>query len=123
MWKYAQKTGELSHDDEPVARGYSGFESGKNNPDMQNVPNVGPIPQGGWTIEKPAYDSPDHGPHVMRLIPRPETETLTIVGFLMHGDSVQHAGSASHGCIIMPRPIREQVSSSPDNDLEVVSGE
>lgn len=123
MWTYKQRTGELTHDGQHIWDGYSGFEEGKNAPEAQNVPNVGPIPQGAWTIDKPAYDSPDHGPHVMRLIPKPETNTFGRSGFLMHGDSVQHAGSASHGCIIMPRFVRDQVSTSPDQNLEVVSGE
>lgn len=123
MWTYRQKDGELLHDDGPVARGYSGIDDGKNNPAMQNVQNVGPIPQGGWTIEKPAFNTMDHGPFVLRLTPKPGTQTFGRSGFLMHGDSIEHPGLASHGCTIFPRAIREQVAASPDNDLEVVSGE
>lgn len=122
-WQYAQKTGVLSHNNDPLATGYSGFDDGKNNPAAQDQPNVGPIPQGSWTIQKPAYDSSDHGPHVMRLLPKPGTQTFGRSGFLMHGDSIQHAGSASHGCVIMSRLVRSIVSDSPDNDLSVVSGE
>ena len=123
MWTYEQKTGKLSHNGEVVATGYSGFDPGKNNPQAQDEPNVGPIPQGEWMIQKPAFDSPDHGPHVMRLLPKTGTVTFGRSGFLMHGDSIQHAGSASHGCVIMPRPVRNMVSDSPDNELEVISGD
>lgn len=121
MWSYAQKTGELLLDGEPVADGYSGCDDGKDNPDMQAVHDVGPIPQGDWTIEGPPIDTPDHGPYVLRLEPAPGTNTFGRSGFLMHGDSKEHPGCASKGCVIMPRPIRERVWNSQDTDLEVVA--
>jgi hypothetical protein len=37
----------------------------------------------------------------------------------MHGDSKEHPGCASQGCIILPRPVREQVWHSGDRELEV----
>lgn len=120
-WTYAQKTGELQQDGEHVAIGYSGAAEGKNNPDMQNVANVGPIPRGEWTISGPPMQTRDHGPYVLRLQPEAETETHGRSGFLMHGDSKAHPGTASHGCIIVPRAIREQVWESGDRDLEVVA--
>jgi hypothetical protein len=43
-WTYAQKTGELQQDGKNVATGYSGAGPGKNNPEMENIRNVGPIP-------------------------------------------------------------------------------
>ena len=42
-WTYAQQSGELEQDGRPVASGYSGAKDGKNNPALENVPNVGPI--------------------------------------------------------------------------------
>jgi hypothetical protein len=120
-WTYAQKTGELQQDGEHVAIGYSGAGEGKNNSDMQNVPNVGPIPRGEWTISGPPIETRDHGPYVLRLQPEAETETHGRSGFLMHGDSKAHPGTASHGCIILPRAVREQVWESGDRDLEVVA--
>lgn len=120
MWTYEQKTGVLLRDGQQVATGYSGFDLGKNNPDMQAAPNMGPIPQGEWTITGPPANTPDHGPYVLRLLPAPATQTFTRSGFLMHGDSIESPGCASHGCIIMPRPVREQVWTSGDTDLVVV---
>ena len=120
MWTYAQKTGALQRDGQPVANGYSGFDEGKNNPAMQGVPNLGPIPQGDWTIIGPPVNTPDHGPYVLHLQPTADTHTFGRSGFLMHGDSIESPGCASHGCIIMPRVVREQVWSSGDTDLEVV---
>ena len=120
-WSYAQKTGELRQDGEPVATGYSGAGAGKNNPDMERVPNVGPIPQGGWTIAGPPTNTADHGPYVLTLKPEADTRTFGRTGFLMHGDSIESPGCASQGCVIMPRAIREHVWKSGDRELEVVA--
>lgn len=120
-WTYAQKSGELQQDGKPVSTGYSGANEGKNNPAMDNVPNVGPIPRGDWTISGPPVDSKDHGPYVLKLNPAPSTETHGRTGFLMHGDSKSHPGSASHGCVILPRAVREEVWQSGDRDLQVVA--
>jgi type VI secretion system (T6SS) effector TldE1-like protein len=120
-WTYAQKTGELQKDGAHVANGYSGAGDGKNNPELQTVHNVGPIPEGDWTISGPPVNTAAHGPYVLRLTPNSETETFGRSGFLMHGDSQEHPGEASQGCIIMPRPVRQQVWTSGDRDLKVVA--
>ena len=120
-WTYAQKSGELQQDCKPVSTGYSGADAGKNNPAMESVPNVGPIPRGDWTIAGPPVDSKDHGPYVLKLNPESSTDTHGRSGFLMHGDSKEHPGSASHGCIILTRAAREKVWQSGDRDLEVVA--
>jgi hypothetical protein len=120
-WSYAQKTGELQQDGKHVATGYSGSGSGKNNPEMQQIRNVGPIPQGDWTIVGPPINTAEHGPYVLALKPAPDTNTFCREGFLMHGDSVQSPGAASQGCIILARTVREQVWNSDDRDLKVVA--
>jgi hypothetical protein len=120
-WTYSQKTGELQQDGKHVTTGYSGADSGKNNPEMENIHNVGPIPSGDWTVSGPPVNTPDHGPYVLRLNPAAETETFGRGGFLMHGDSKEHPGCASKGCIILPRTAREEVWNSGDRDLEVVA--
>jgi hypothetical protein len=120
MWTYKQSTGELLRDENLIATGYSGFGEGKNNSSLQHVQGVGPIPIGMYVIGKP-YDTVDHGPHVLRLIPLLPSQTFGRSGFLMHGDSKEHPGTASHGCIIMPRAIREQVAASGDHDLKVIA--
>lgn len=120
-WTYAQRTGDLQQDGKQVSAGYSGANEGKNNPAMEDVPDVGPIPRGDWTISGPPADSKDHGPYVLRLTPAASTETYGRSGFLMHGDSKEHPGGASHGCIVLPRTAREEVWTSGDRDLEVVA--
>jgi hypothetical protein len=121
MWTYAQQTGALQRDSQHVATGYSGFDNGKNNPAMQGIENLGPIPQGSWNIVGPPMNTPQHGPFVLRLEPAAATNTFGRSGFLMHGDSIEAPGCASHGCIIMSRTVREQVWNSGDTDLEVVA--
>jgi hypothetical protein len=120
MWTYAQATGALLQDGHQVATGYSGADEGKNNPAMQAVHDVGPIPQGDWTIEGPPIDTAEHGPFVLTLTPSAATNTFGRSGFLMHGDSIRAPGTASKGCIIMAHVAREQVWNSGDTELEVV---
>ena len=122
-WTYKQASGELWHGDpEPVAVGYSGAEPlGKNNPDAQDIPCVGPIPQGNYTITGPPENTTSHGPFVLQLVPDPANEMFGRSGFLMHGDSIEHPGQASEGCIIMPFNVRQRVWNSSDRDLIVVA--
>lgn len=117
-WRYVQSVGQLSHDGQIEGRGYSGAGDGKNNPSMQDVPNVGPIPVGLYTIEEP-IDTKTHGPYVMHLMPDAENDMFGRSAFMMHGDSVVNPGTASEGCIIMPRTVREKVWQSGDTTLEV----
>jgi hypothetical protein len=119
-WLYEQSTGALSRDGVTVATGYSGAGDGKNNPGMQDVPNVGPIPVGGYTIGEP-HNTPSHGPFVMTLTPDRGNEMFGRSAFLMHGDSVSRPGTASQGCIIQARAIREEVAASGDNRLRVAA--
>lgn len=124
MWTWKQSSGELWHGDpEPVATGYSGEEGiAKNNPAMQTIAGEGPIPQGKYAITGPPFGSPQHGPFCLRLEPDPANEMFGRSGFLIHGDSIEHPGAASEGCIILPRNIRERMWNSGDYDLQVVEG-
>ena len=119
MWTYEQRSGALGKDGQRVATGYSGFGDGKNNPDLENVHDVGPIPRGVYAIGPP-HDTTAHGPHVMALTPLPDTNTFSREGFLIHGDSLQNPGTASHGCIILPPDVRKQISASGDTEIQVV---
>ena len=122
MWRYSQ-SGKLlqqcAGEWKEISQGYSGFGAGKNAPDLQNVPNVGPIPRGLWFILFPR-NTDTHGPYVLPLMPAPSTETYGRRGFLIHGDSIHAPGAASHGCIILPRKVREQIWTSGDHQIEVV---
>lgn len=115
-WTYSQSTGRLTRNGTTVATGYSGAGPGRNNPAAQATHNVGPIPRGTYSIGLP-HDTHSHGPHVMALTPVGHN-ALGRDGFLIHGDNTRH--DASTGCIILPRDIRNQISTSGDNTIEVV---
>ena len=118
-WRYCQQTGTLLLNDKIIGTGYSGKGVGKNNPNMEQVKNVGPIPRGNYTIG-PAYTHPNKGPIAMNLTPNDHTTTYGRSYFMIHGDSRVHPGSASEGCIILTRDIRNRIDTSGDKVLEVV---
>ena len=103
-----------------IGMGYSGHGPGRNNPGMEAVPDVGPIPHGLYKIGKPECCAPDppgpHGPYVLPLSPNGHN-ACGRSGFLMHGDNVHH--DASLGCIIQLFTTREQVGASGSYDLLV----
>jgi len=120
-WTYRQNTGELLRNGVVIAVGYSGYGSCMNDDDYQMLQDQGPIPVGLWQIGRP-YDSDDCGPYVLPLQPMPGTDTFGRSGFLIHGDRLSGPPkSASHGCIILGRAIREQIAESGDRVLEVVA--
>lgn len=121
MWTFNSRSGLFSHDGEAIANGYSGYGYGRNNPEMECIADVGPIPRGKWHITLPAFDHPHLGPTVMLLSPEYGTDTHRRFGFLIHGDSKSHPGLASHGCIILDKMTRDRISASRDSELEVTA--
>lgn len=125
MWTWDQSAGKLYHDGRLVSAGYSGKGRGKNNPALQGLRGIGPIPRGRWKMIR-MYDSSNVGPraielHAVDATPNDDTHDATGRGaFRIHGDSVRDPGNASNGCIILPRPIREAMWRSGDRDLEVI---
>jgi hypothetical protein len=82
----------------------------------------GPIPRGAWTIGEFFDDPGGKGPVVAHLTPCEGTETFGRSGFMIHGDNQALNHSASEGCIVAPRFIRDQIAAevSVCNALEVV---
>ena len=126
-WLYQQSTGQLSYQPpdsagggppQPIATGYSGNGLGLNNPDRQNERDVGPIPRGTYSIGQ-QYNNPRTGPATMNLDPTLGTDTLGRNAFRIHGDNSRGDQSASHGCIVLPRNIRDQINNSGDTALRV----
>jgi hypothetical protein len=117
---YEQLTGKISTDIGTLfGQGYSGHGEGKNNPDMQNVKMVGPIPKGIYYIGEP-YNSQKTGPFTLPLTPDPSNEMFGRDAFLIHGDSISEPGTASNGCIILPRSIRKMIYNCTDKTLKVI---
>lgn len=121
MWVYQQSTGRLYHGTTLVATGYAGHGEGVNNPAMQHVENVGPLPCGFYTIQSPV-DHPHCGRYALRLVPDAENDMGGRAGFLMHGDNPDMNFTASNGCPIQAYLIRKQVWESGDHRLQVVPG-
>jgi RHS repeat-associated protein len=126
-WEYSQTSGDLLRvihgERTPAGRGYSGNGDGLNNPSMQGTANTGPIPQGDWIIGAQQDNTTGSGrsfPASMRLTPDEGTDTLGRSGFVIHGDNSRGDQSASQGCIILPRNIRDIIGGSGDNMLRVV---
>lgn len=119
-WFYSQKTGTLRHNSDVESVGYSGNGLGKNNPNAQDVHNVGPLPQGSYQIGSPR-DTDTHGPFVLPLSPSMNNTMFGRSGFLIHGDSIAHPGQASDGCIILAKDVRERIAASLDNELDVTA--
>lgn len=118
MWHYSQSTGELRLDGVLVATGYAGRGKGKNNPQLEAVKRCGPIPRGRWLIGVP-YDSAKVGKYALPLEPAPGTDALGRSAFRIHGDSRRFPGTASEGCIIVGRAVREAIVESREPLLVV----
>ena len=129
-WEYSQANGTLQHvNDATGARGpvYSGLYSGHmgnaNNSAAQHVPFSSPIPQGPYIIG-PQYDSTSGlGKGVLNLTPDTSNPTTYTFGrdlFRIHGDNGKGDRSASEGCMIAPRNLRDLIGTSGDNRLWVL---
>lgn len=126
-WTYAQ-TGRqlLDPNGDPAGTGYSGHDAGYNNHDAQAEKDVGPTPVGRYDIG-PSFRHALAGPVTMRLTPSADTDVFGRDGFMIHGDTPEHAqnptarNSASHGCIILALPIRQRIDSSDDKTMVVTA--
>lgn len=119
-WTWDQSEGALYLDGRKVAVGYSGRNTaqvrGRNNPQVENLRGIGPIPAGKYTIGAPRT-SKQTGPFVLDLKPLGH-DALGRSAFQIHGDNA--AGDASSGCIILPRAVRETIAASGLRMIEVV---
>ena len=100
------------------AKGSAGHGEGKNNGALQADSNVGPLPCGWYTIQYPPFRHNHCGEFCLRLIPDKENQMFGRSGFLIHGDNA--TGTASHGCIVQPRNIRELIVKEGFTRLQVV---
>ena len=137
MWTYEQTTGRLLDlSGNVIGVGYAGrdfdsagnFVGGKNNPAKENIENVGPLPGGIYTADQLELVHEVVGRFAIHLKPDPTTEAKIAaygrqpLSFFMHGDSIEHPGASSDGCIVQPLGTRRQFWDSGDRVLRVVSG-
>lgn len=141
MWTFHQTDGQgEDFKGFRYGRWYSGCGKGKNNPAMQDVhagcrwdeatnqwlaiPGLssddwGVLPAGIYTMQAPV-DTEKHGPFVMWLTPDETNIMFGRSGFGIHGDSIEHPGLASEGCICAPRAVREMMWRSNDHRIQVI---
>lgn len=124
MWIYSQSTGQLKRGGTLMGTGYSGrnvpdWPQGRDNPDLEILPDVGPIPRGQYTIGDP-IQVPHHAPPVFPLTPQGH-DAHGRSGFQIHGNNVQN--DASHGCIILDFPVRTAIQKAlaDDRGLQVTA--
>jgi len=126
MLIWSQSKGELRRFDEPrvLASGYAGTGEGRNNPALQSVRGVGPLPLGFWRIGK-AYNSVNTGPVTIplyKLDDKPGDDIDAVTGrsaFRVHGNNARN--DASRGCIILDRPARIAMDEATDEILWCVA--
>lgn len=66
----------------------------------------GPIPKGRWRLGYRQHH-PRLGPAAIPLDPEEGTATKGRSGFFIHGDNGRGDRSASSGCIILPKLVRD----------------
>ena len=118
MLTYSQTTGKmLDALGTLLGTGYAGHGEGVNNPALQEIHNVGPLPKGIYTIAAPV-DSGSHGPYVMWLTPDPANHMFGRGGFGIHDDEIKNPGKrlASTGCIVMNKPSRVAIWAAAQKD-------
>ena len=137
MFRYQVKTGYLIETGKNygdgtaiVGKGYSGHGLGLNNPDFEQMHDVGPLPRGMYSFELIEEDGipidyKGKKAPVFRLLPKPETNIFGRSGFLMHGHEAGEVigkletEQSSLGCMVQEKPTRVHVMLSTNKDLEV----
>ena len=124
-WTYSQDDGRLYDPNGVLAgTGYAGGNEGANpegvnNHDMQNVKSIGPLPCGTYRMGDVIQQS-HLGVFAIPLIPDAANEMFGRGGFFCHGDTKEMNQSASQGCIIQSRAVRNELDASDDKQIEVV---
>ena len=125
-WTFESSTGKLFDPEGNLfSSGYAGGNcglnpEGVNNPAMQFVHNIGPLPEGFYTFGALVATGSHLGPNSYPLIPATENEMGGRGGFWVHADTVRPR-CASEGCIVMPGAVRIAMYKSACHILRVVA--
>lgn len=110
MITFKISTGEIFADAIVIGRGYAGNGAGLNNPDACDQKMVGPLPCGLYEILS-AVDKPESvGAFALPLAPDPSNEMFGRGSFYIHGDNPAMNETASDGCIVTSRDVREMIA-------------
>lgn len=123
---YVQSTGRLylhTEGENPALKslgsGYSGHPPYVNEPEAEALIARGPIPRGDYRLIGP-FDHVRLGKIILHLEPEKGNDMRGRSGFLIHGDNSFGNRSASHGCIVLKRSIREAIVASGARKFRVV---
>jgi len=123
-WEYDRASGTLTHNGTVKTTGYSGKGRYKNHPETEAIhaphgsPDAAPLPSGSYTISAP-FNSHVTGAYAMRLNPNSSNTMFGRGDFEIHGDSRQHPGEASEGCVVIAPSVRREIWASGDRTLKV----
>lgn len=119
MYTYKISTGQLRGlDDNYLGTGWAGQGKYKNDPAATNVPNLGPLPVGLYTIGA-AYHHPKLGPLTMNLTPDSTNVMFGRSVFRLHGAAAVNPELSSEGCIIQMHDVRLAVASNLDREFRL----
>jgi hypothetical protein len=99
---------------------YSGSSKYHNNPDKQCLKDNGPLPRGKYKIGKYIAHNHKLGWFVLPLTPDASNSMCGRGHFYIHGDNKAKNYTASEGCIITTRAIRNMIVRDKIKELEVV---
>lgn len=123
---YEQSTGKLWYVDDATPEkavrlgvGYSGAPPFVNQTEAEALKARGPIPRGSYGVRL-LGDLVRFGPQVLFLEPLKGTEMFGRSGFLIHGDNEYGNRTASSGCIVLPRGVRDRIAALLPVTLQVV---
>lgn len=89
----------------PLDTGAAGREDGLNNPQMERVRGIGPLPRGQYLMRVVAHSRFAAPAIQLTFAPETRMETYGRSGFYIHG------GTKSEGCILLQRPTRVIVAA------------
>ena len=116
MFTFRSNDGEFCSNGTFEGTGYSGHAEGRNNPELEWKPNIGPIPRGRYKIGKP-YFHPRLGPLTFNLEPMGHS-ACNRTDFRIHGNNA--ANDASQGCIVLGRSLRSFIASILDDTNDIL---
>ncbi|MBF7955949.1 tlde1 domain-containing protein [Rahnella victoriana] len=118
-WTYEVSTRKFYHNGTFQFTGsYAGAPGYKNDPTQECVKDRGPLPRGSYQIGPP-HTSHRTGKYSLSLTPSSSNNMCDRDAFKIHGDSSQHPGEASSGCIVTSLTERKRIWASGDRELTV----
>ncbi len=119
-WVYDVRKKSFTHNGEyKFSAMYAGAEGYKNDHQFEKLSGKGPLPRGKYLITGKPFKHPRAGQYTLRLTPYPGNTMYGRSGFLIHGDSNEHPGEASNGCIVLAPGFRHEIYESGDRELIV----